>query len=122
MSIQITTLNVNGMGENSKRNAIFNWSRKQNFDVIKFASRKHIVLILSNQNTKKNGAGITEQKLRKVTGVAVLFKERFKYDVNVNIIDRTVGIYKVNLKLIPMKYLELQMYMYQTYPVTENVF
>jgi hypothetical protein len=73
-------------------------------------------------NGEKNGAGITGQKLRKVTGVAVLFKERFKYDVNVNIIDQTVGIYHVNLKLIPMKYLELQMYMYQTYPVTENVF
>ena len=28
-----------------------------------------------------------------MTGVAVLFKERFKYDVNVNIIDQTVGIY-----------------------------
>jgi hypothetical protein len=44
----------------------------------------------------KNGAGITGQKLRKVTGVAVLLKERFKYDANVNIIDQTVGIYNVN--------------------------
>jgi len=57
-------------------------------------------------------------------GVAVLFKEGFKYNVNVNNTDQNagIGIYNVNLKLIPMKYLELQMYMYQTYPVTGNVF
>ena len=34
MSLKFVTLNVNGMGDNSKRNAVFHWCRKRNFDVI----------------------------------------------------------------------------------------
>ena len=55
-------------------------------------------------------------------GVAVLFKEGFKYNVSVNNIDQNGRYIQCEFKIDTMKYLELQMYMHKTYPVTENVF
>ena len=34
MSILIVTLNVNGMSENNKRNAIYYWCRKKKIDIV----------------------------------------------------------------------------------------
>ena len=63
MSLKFVTLNVNGMGDNSKRNAVFHWCRKRNFDVI--CLQEHTALIIKKLNGKGNGAeqvsGITER-------------------------------------------------------------
>jgi exonuclease III len=34
MSIVIVTLNMNGMSDNNKRNAIYYWCRKKNIDIV----------------------------------------------------------------------------------------
>jgi len=34
MSIVIVTLNVNGMSDNNKRNAIYHWCRKKKIDIV----------------------------------------------------------------------------------------
>lgn len=88
MSIQITTLNVNGMGDNSKRNAIFNWCRKQKFDVICLQETHCINTIESKWRKEWGGNSFWNNGTKAQKGVAVLFKEGFKYNVNVNNTDQ----------------------------------
>lgn len=68
MSIVIVTLNVNGMSDNNKRNAIYYWCRKKKID---------IVCLQETHSTDKVGLNsMWNHGLSNSRGVAILFSEK----------------------------------------------
>ena len=90
MSIVIVTLNVNGMSDNNKRNAIYYWCRKKKIDIVCLQETHSTDKVELKWKREWGSNSIWNHGLSNSRGVAILFSEKFIF-----------MIYRISLGITP---------------------
>ena len=80
MSISIATLNVNGMVDDKKRNAIFHWCKNKNIDIACLQETHCSAESEFKWRSEWGGPSIWNNGTSASRGVGFLFKENFSYN------------------------------------------
>ncbi|VDI76277.1 exodeoxyribonuclease III [Mytilus galloprovincialis] len=96
MSISIVSLNVNGMVDNKKRNAVFYWCKKKNIDVICLQETHSSSDVETKWKNEWKGESFWNHGSSNSKGVAILFSEKFKFEITEtgrDSIGRTISVH-----------------------------
>ena len=89
MSIVIVTLNVNGMSDNSKRNATYHWCRKKKIDVVCLQETHSTEKVELKWKREWGTNSIWNHGLSNSRGVAIFFQKNL------------IMIYRISLGITP---------------------